>query len=284
MSYVSKNYDKNSIAKMGGWVGIDSKGVAYWGPTTTDPKADEEKEENARLLEIATKTHKRFYPVDYEYGQCVSYVKAVTPGLPKTSEWKQGAKVSPGYHQKPEHPVDKQHSQRERAAPIHHGAAHPDAAKHGTVVHAAPPVLHLAPEPSMFQQIENALDLHLNLKHYEDEALKGYEFLCTYVQDEYHSFHKPATAAAPGTSTFSAPKIPAGTVIATFTKPDKNGKCHYQGHAAIYEKHDDTGIYVVNQWIYGKPLAISRYKFTYKYGMGLNPTNVNDGDNYYVVE
>lgn len=288
MSYVSKNYDNNPNAPMGSWVGIDSKGVPYSGTTTTDPKADEEKDEDAKLLEIATKTHKHFYPVNYEYGQCVSYVKAVVPELLKTTtkDWTRGTKVSPGYRQKPDHPVVTQHAHAERAAAVHHGAAHPTAAQHGTSVQAAPLASHPTPQPSMFQEIENAIDFHLNLEHYETESCLEFEHLLRSIQYEYHSFHKsgtaatPTTVAAPGASTFSTSAIPAGTVIATFTKEG-----HYSGHAAIYEKQDDSGIYVVNQWISGrKPMPVSRYKFTFKYGMGLNPTNVNDGDNYYVVE
>jgi hypothetical protein len=265
MSYVSENYDKDPIAQIdkGLWIGITPKGVAYSGnDPNVDPKADEEKREHA----------------NYEYGQCVSYVKAVTPGLPQTSKWKRGAKVSPGYHQKPAHPVVVQHSQSEKAAAVHHGAAHRRAAQHGTTVHAAPPALHTAPEPSMFQQIENALDLHLNLKQYEDEALKGYEHLRTYVQDEYHSLFN----RSPSALSVSAPaqRIPAGTVIATFTKEGK-----YHGHAAIYEKQDDTGIYVVDQYIWGHPPSpISKRRIRFKFGLGQNPTDVNDGDNFYVVE
>ncbi len=285
MSYVSKNYDNNPNAPMGSWVGL-AHGVAYSGTTPTDPKADEAKEENAKLLEIATKAHKHFYPVNYEYGQCVSYVKAVTPGLPQTSKWVKGIQVSGGYHQKPKsvHPVVAQHSQSERAAAVHHGAAHHKAALHGTVIHAAPPAQLPVPEPSMFQKIENALDFHLNFQHYEDETRSEYEHLLHSAPDQFHapSGHAPSVGHTPvaGSSTFSAPKIPVGTVIATFTKDGK-----YQGHAAIYEKQDDSGIYVVNQWISGKkPMPVSRYKFTFKFGMGSNPTNVNDGDNYYVVE
>ncbi|MGA2891139.1 MAG: BPSL0067 family protein [Terracidiphilus sp.] len=277
MSYVSKNYDNNPNAPMGSWVGIDSKGVPYSGTTTTDPKTDEEKDENAKLLEVATKAHKRFYSVNYEYGQCVSYVKAVTPGLPRTSEWKRGIKVSPGYHEKPVHPAVAAHAQVHRTPAIHHGAAHPGAV-HGTAIHVAPPLQH--PEPSMFQRIENALDLHLNLEHYEDKAHADYEHLLRLVQEEYHSFRNPAIPSASRGSSFSTPTIKAGTVIATFTKEGK-----YHGHAAIYEKLDDSGISVVNQWITGSnPLPVSRYTFAFRYGMGLNPTYVNDGDNYYVVE
>ena len=285
MSYVSKNYDNNPNAPMGSWVGIDSKRVPYSGTTTTDPKADEEKDEDAKLLEIATKAHRHFYAVNYEYGQCVSYVKAVVPELLKTTtrDWKRGIKVSPGYHQKPEHPVVKQHVHAERAAAVHHGAAHSKAAQHGGSVQLAPLQLHPAPEPSMFQTIEMSMDRHLNLQHYETEAYLAFEHLLRSVQDEYHSLHSSVTTtsvAAPGAKAFSAPAIPAGTVIATFTKDGK-----YRGHAAIFEKVDDSGIHVVNQWIAGNnPLPVSRYTFAFKYGMGLNPTYVNDGDNYYVVE
>jgi len=280
MSYLSKNYDNNPNAPMGSWVGIDSKGVSCSGTTTTDPKADEEKEENVKLLDIATKAHKRFYPVNYEYGQCVSYVKAVTPGLPQTSKWTRGIKVSPGFHQKPVHPAVVAHTQSERSAAVHQGAAHPRAAQHGASVHPAPIRLHPASEPSIFQTIEMSIGRHLNLERYEAEYSLEFEHLLRSAQGQYHALHNSTTATIPGAATFSTPVIPAGTVIATFTKEGK-----YQGHTAIYEKQDDTGIYVVNQWISGrKPVPISRYKFTFKYGMGLNPTNVNDGDNYYVVE
>jgi hypothetical protein len=53
MPYISSNYDNNPNAKEGKW-------VSYLGG---------------------------------EQGQCVSYVKVVTPGLPQTSKWKKGALV-----------------------------------------------------------------------------------------------------------------------------------------------------------------------------------------------
>ena len=52
MAYISQNYDNNTTAKLGTFVG--------------DPPY---------------------------YGQCVSYVKAVVPGLPATSQWRKGVPV-----------------------------------------------------------------------------------------------------------------------------------------------------------------------------------------------
>ncbi|MGD0941146.1 MAG: hypothetical protein ABR905_15690 [Terracidiphilus sp.] len=87
MSYTAINYANNPNAPLGQWVGIDH-GVAYSGPTTTDPKADEPLRPGEKK------------PENHEYGECVTYVKAVTPALlnRSSSSWRRGRKVSPIFH------------------------------------------------------------------------------------------------------------------------------------------------------------------------------------------
>lgn len=80
MPYVSTNYANNTDAPIGKWVCAPSSNLAPFAetPSGTDTKG-------ANLC-----------------GQCVSYVKAVCPTLPATSNWKKGAavknhsKISPG--------------------------------------------------------------------------------------------------------------------------------------------------------------------------------------------
>lgn len=68
--------------------------------------------------------------------------------------------------------------------------------------------------------------------------------------------------------------IVAGTVIATF---DAAGK--YKGHAAIYEAQTAEGINVVDQWMTPPPQPI--HKRVLRFGAS---GNVNNGDNYFIVE
>jgi len=66
--------------------------------------------------------------------------------------------------------------------------------------------------------------------------------------------------------------IETGTAIATFNKKGK-----YEGHAAIYIKQDEKGIYVYDQWS-GRPLGERIILFK---GKGYVS---NDGDQFYVIE
>ena len=70
-------------------------------------------------------------------------------------------------------------------------------------------------------------------------------------------------------------KILPGTAIATF-----DAKGRYYGHAAIYVRQDDKGIYVYDQWVTGiNPKAISPRVIKWN-GKGIS----NNGDGFYVVE
>lgn len=70
-------------------------------------------------------------------------------------------------------------------------------------------------------------------------------------------------------------KIVPGTAIATF-----DAKGRYYGHAAIYVRQDDTGIYVYDQWVTGRaPQAISPRTIRWN-GSGIS----NNGNSFYVVE
>ncbi len=180
------------------------------------------------------------------YGECVSYVKAVVPALLKirTTEWTRGAKVSPGFQ------------------------AHPHPA-HGTLVVPAYQTATAAGPHVM----SNPLD-HLSEPSRFLTAMAVIRRGFQYIENESNPLHTTAQITAP-----PAPVIPPGTVIATFTKDGK-----YRGHAAIFEKLDKAGLHVVNQWINPPPLSIGRYVFRFKFGGGLHPTDVNDADNYYVVE
>lgn len=68
--------------------------------------------------------------------------------------------------------------------------------------------------------------------------------------------------------------VKAGTVIATF-----NAAGHYSGHAAIYESQTALGLNVVDQWI--APPAQPIHRRMLRFGA---KGNVNNGDNFFVVE
>lgn len=78
-------------------------------------------------------------------------------------------------------------------------------------------------------------------------------------------------------------KIKEGTAIATF---DNNGNYPNQptgNHAAIYVSHDALGMNVYDQWV-GHPVGPRYIRFKGGTKNGKWPLNVNDGDDYYVIE
>lgn len=71
MAYVSANYKSNPRAPLGQWACAPTSTL---GPFTEAPSGDQ-----TRGTHLC--------------GQCVSYVKTVCPALPRTADWKKGAKV-----------------------------------------------------------------------------------------------------------------------------------------------------------------------------------------------
>jgi hypothetical protein len=225
--YTATNYDSNPNAPLGQWVGIDH-GVPY-----SAAKATIFKPKNKDDKQPANEGRPGTY-----YGECVSYVKAVSPELLKTQtkDWNRGAKVSPGFHVHP-HPA------------------------HGTIpllTHepTANPPAH-ASDPS---RLLTAIDV----------VRQGLQ----YTENASNSAISNATTPVP-----PARPILKGTVIATFTAAGD-----YSGHAAIFEQIDKDGIHVVDQWIKAPAEPVHRRVIRFKYGGGLHPTDVNDADNYYVVD
>ena|SRR6266850_3247775 len=118
-----------------------------------------------------------------------------------------------------------------------------------------------------------------------------------YEEDKYTFKEKTQCAAlvqqltkAPETSLWrpglkvkdaKAGDIKPGTAIATFDEKGRYPTTDPPGrHTALYVKHDDTGITVIDQWV-GKPTASQR---VIKYaGEAVNGWQ-NNGDYFYVVE
>jgi hypothetical protein len=95
------------------------------------------------------------------------------------------------------------------------------------------------------------------------------------------SFVRQVCRTLPGTASWKKGKqvknntgVTPGTVIATFNTSSK-----YEGHAAIFVRLDDPGIYVYDQWVSGAPKAVGPR--TLRWGAH---GNSNNGDNFYVVE
>jgi hypothetical protein len=91
--------------------------------------------------------------------------------------------------------------------------------------------------------------------------------VCPTIPVNTNAWHQGAAVKDNGT-------ILPGTAIATF-----NAKGVYYGHAAIYVRQDDKGIYVYDQWVFGAPKAISARLIRWN-GTGI----ANNGDGFYVVE
>lgn len=99
-----------------------------------------------------------------------------------------------------------------------------------------------------------------------------------------------AGAYAPAASTWKKGKqvkgqadLISGTAIATF---DANGQYGNRkdgtSHAAIYLRQDETGVYVLDQWItHGKPQPVHERRIRFNNSKG---KRINNGDEYYVVE
>ena len=98
------------------------------------------------------------------------------------------------------------------------------------------------------------------------------------------SAYAPAAATwKQGSQVKGQTDLPVGTVIATF---DSNGQYGNRkdgtSHTAIYLRQDETGVYVLDQWItQGVPQPVHERRIRFN---NAKAKRINNGDEYYVVE